>query len=115
MVENVRMTSGTAPGSTGGPPACPDAELDALHAAALALSGELDPEAVLELIVDHAAGLVAGSFGYLYMVDESEQLLVERIAHGALRAVRRHDDRARRRRRRTRLAYRQTPHREPLP
>src|SRR3989441_201620 len=82
MVENVRMTSGTAPGSTGGPPACPDAELDALHAAALALSGELDPEAVLELIVDHAAGLVAGSFGYLYMVDESEQLLVERIAHG---------------------------------
>src|SRR5439155_1136096 len=82
MVENVRMTSGTAPGSTGVPPACPDAELDALHVAALALSGQLDPEAVLELIVDHAAGLVAGSFGYLYMVDESEQLLVERIAHG---------------------------------
>jgi diguanylate cyclase (GGDEF)-like protein len=58
------------------------AELEALHAAALALSQQLDPEAVLERIVEHAAALIAGSHGYLYVVDEVEGKLVEKIAQG---------------------------------
>jgi diguanylate cyclase (GGDEF)-like protein len=76
------MTSATAPEWSGEPPARAVSEVDALHAAAVALSGALDPEAVLQLIVDRAAALVAGSYGYLYMVDENEELLVERIAQG---------------------------------
>jgi diguanylate cyclase (GGDEF)-like protein len=68
-----------------GPPAArtrTQDELDALHAAAVALSEELDPEAVLERIVDHAAALVSGSYGYLYAVDESRDCLVQRIGQG---------------------------------
>jgi diguanylate cyclase (GGDEF)-like protein len=60
----------------------PVAELEALHAAALALSQQLDPEAVLERIVEHAAALVTGSHGFLYVVDEVEGKLVEKIAQG---------------------------------
>ncbi len=61
-----------------------DEELEALHAAALALSEQLDPETVLERIVEQASGLVAGSFGYVYLLDASETCLVERIAEGPL-------------------------------
>lgn len=57
-------------------------ELEALHAAALALSEQLDPEAVLERIVERAAALVEGSFGYVYVVDEAKEQLVERVAQG---------------------------------
>ena len=57
-------------------------ELGALHAAALALSEQLDPESVLERIVERAAELVKGSFGYVYVVDEAEERLVERVAQG---------------------------------
>ena len=70
-----RVPSDDAPGR-------PVAELEALHAAALALSQQLDPEAVLERIVEHAAALVSGSYGYLYVVDEAEGKLVQRIAQG---------------------------------
>jgi len=65
-------------------PGRPVAELEALHAAALALSEQLDPEAVLERIVEHAAALVTGSSGYLYVVDEVEGSLVQKIAQGPL-------------------------------
>src|SRR5215470_11631626 len=69
------MRSDAAPGR-------PVGELEALHAAALALSQQLDPEAVLERIVEHAAALISGSYGYLYVVDEVEGRLVEKIAQG---------------------------------
>ncbi len=58
------------------------AELDALHAAVLALSEELAPEAVLETIVEGASSLVEGSFGYLYLADETGSQLVARVAKG---------------------------------
>ena len=83
MVENVQMREKTARDPAGEPPARSTAELEALHAAALALSQQLDPETVLELIVDRAAELVGGSLGYLYMVDETGAQLVERIGQGA--------------------------------
>jgi len=65
-----------------GSPDRPVAELEALHAAALALSQQLDPEAVLERIVEQSAALIAGSYGYLYVVDEVEGKLVQKIAQG---------------------------------
>src|SRR5690242_1232203 len=81
--KTVSMTSATAPEWPGEPPVrAAVSEVDALHAAAVALSGALDPDEVLELIVDRAAALVVGSYGYLYMVDETEELLVERIGQG---------------------------------
>ena len=58
------------------------AELKALHAAALALSEQLDPETVLERIVEQAAALVARSFGYLYIADEAAGQLVQRVGQG---------------------------------
>src|SRR5262249_33784836 len=76
------MTSAAVPDWPGEQPVRGVSEVDALHAAAVALSGDLDPDAVLELIVDRAAALVTGSYGYLYMVDESRDLLVERIGQG---------------------------------
>jgi diguanylate cyclase (GGDEF)-like protein len=57
-------------------------ELDALHAAALALSEQLDPDTVLERIVERAAALVAGSFGYVYMHDEATGRLVQQVSQG---------------------------------
>ena len=60
-------------------------ELDALHATAvaLALSDRADPDGLLERIVEHAANLVDGSIGYVYLVDEEEGMLVQRVGQGS--------------------------------
>ena len=62
-------------------------ELDALHATAvaLALSDRADPDQLLERIVEHAAKLVEGSFGYVYLVDEQDGNLVQRSARARSR------------------------------
>ena len=57
-------------------------ELDALHRTAVALSTPLDPDALLELIVEQAANLVDGSFGYAYVISEDGSRMVERVAQG---------------------------------
>jgi diguanylate cyclase (GGDEF)-like protein len=62
------------------------AELDALHGAALAVSEQLEPETVLKRIVEGAASLVEGSWGYLYTVDEAAAKLIVRVGEGPFRA-----------------------------
>ena len=57
-------------------------ELDALHRTAVALSTPLDSDALLELIVEQAANLVEGSFGYVYVLSEDGVRMVERVAQG---------------------------------
>ena len=77
-------TSTGAPASadSGSGPLRRDDELAALHAAALALSEQLDPETALERIMEQASHLVAGSFGYVYLLDETRTLLLEKVAEG---------------------------------
>jgi diguanylate cyclase (GGDEF)-like protein len=86
MVDNVPMTSSPAGDAESRDRLGSTDEVDALHAAALALSEQLDPEEVLERIVERAAALVTGSYGYLYVVDEGEQQLVERVGQGPFAA-----------------------------
>jgi len=59
-------------------------ELDALHDTTVALSAPLDPDALLELIAERAAGLVGGSHGYVYVLSDDGSRMVERVAQGPL-------------------------------
>ena len=99
------MAHAAARGRTSNAAARSAEELESLHAAALALSEQLDPEEVLERIVERAAALVEGSFGYVYVIDEaaSDWSNVSRKDHST---ARRNDDRSRRRSRRPRLPNR---------
>ncbi len=54
-------------------------ELDALHATARALSAQAEADALLEGIAGQAASLVEGSIGYVYVLSEDGDALVQRV------------------------------------
>ena len=57
-------------------------ELEALHETTIALSEQLHPNALLERIVERAAALLEGSYGYLSLIEDEGRQLVVRISSG---------------------------------